>query len=624
MKKLSTITAFVIVLLLIGTSIAFTETAELTPENTVIVSNETDKDFCQDFSVFLQRLSLEWVHIKQPGIPDNIKNKNIIIVGGPDALYTGEIVKDILTENEVNLIRHGSMYHTVVKDSPWADNRVVYVCAGSNRIYTKKAAEESIKSIIKKSKKPEKWVYTPIRWSSEQIQQYIAQLQFVPEDEELPADELAIDVSPDTYEFSPKVSSEDAKKDVERLFYLLSHGYCGYGYFKTRGDFDQAKSDILREVETSSTWSLYDFSEVIHTHLQFIGDGHFVIGAHEYYHHKDFWHSWGTEIWKTEGEYYFVSDNMQWEIIKINEDNPEKFMFPSLNPRGEPVYILGVLSSSSPGTLTLKAEDKHGITHSFNRGLSCSHYDPYVGTEKKIFEEKTISEIPVISVRSFRDAYHGEMEAFVQTAEKYRGEPYLILDIRGNGGGNSEWPRRWVETFTGCNPGSYLTYTKFTSRTTLMGQINYWNDTLIYHPNNRIYKGYLQECEEELRMFNESHSKPYWSELQFYSMQLIPNDTRIIVLTDSDIWSSGELFINFLRQVENVVIVGENTVGATVFGWKTLHQLPHSKLRVRCGCALYYPSDLHCIEEEGLFPDLWVPPSDVLDYVITAIQKGIL
>ncbi|KYK33950.1 MAG: hypothetical protein AYK19_12680 [Theionarchaea archaeon DG-70-1] len=308
MKKLSTITAFVIVLLLIGTSIAFTETAELTPENTVIVSNETDKDFCQDFSVFLQRLSLEWVHIKQPGIPDNIKNKNIIIVGGPDALYTGEIVKDILTENEVNLIRHGSMYHTVVKDSPWADNRVVYVCAGSNRIYTKKAAEESIKSIIKKSKKPEKWVYTPIRWSSEQIQQYIAQLQFVPEDEELPADELAIDVSPDTYEFSPKVSSEDAKKDVERLFYLLSHGYCGYGYFKTRGDFDQAKSDILREVETSSTWSLYDFSEVIHTHLQFIGDGHFVIGAHEYYHHKDFWHSWGTEIWKTEGEYYFVSD----------------------------------------------------------------------------------------------------------------------------------------------------------------------------------------------------------------------------------------------------------------------------------------------------------------------------
>lgn len=275
-----------------------------------------------------------------------------------------------------------------------------------------------------------------------------------------------------------------------KLFY-------SFGYFKARGEFNQAKSDILKELETSSTWSLYDFSEVIHTHLQFIGDGHLVIGAHEYYHHKDFWHSWGIEIWKTEGEYYFVSDNKQWKIVKINEDNPEKFMVPSLNPRGELVYILGVLSPSSPGTLALKAEDEHGITQSFNRGLSYSHYDPYVGTEKKIFEEKIISEIPVISVRSFADAYHSEMEAFVQTAEKYRGEPYLILDIRGNGGGNSEWPRRWVETFTGYNPGSYLTYTKFTSRTTLMGQINYWNDTLIYYPNNRIYnlrmdrKGFL-------------------------------------------------------------------------------------------------------------------------------------
>jgi len=76
--------------------------------------------------------------------------------------------------------------------------------------------------------------------------------------------------------------------------------------------------------------------------------------------------------------------------------------------------------------------------------------------------------------------------------------------------------------------------------------------------------------------------------------------------------------------VDNVTFVGENSAGAHTFGWVTLHQLPRSKFRVFCGCTLYFPIDLTCIEEKGFFPDLWVPAGDALDYVLEAIEKGIL
>ena len=65
----------------------------VTPFNTVILSNETDGDFCKDFSVILDRLTLDWVYLKTPDIPDKIKDKNLIILGGPDAPCTGILSK---------------------------------------------------------------------------------------------------------------------------------------------------------------------------------------------------------------------------------------------------------------------------------------------------------------------------------------------------------------------------------------------------------------------------------------------------------------------------------------------------------------------------------------------------
>ena len=57
----------------------------LTPENTVILSNETDASFCKDFSVLLRQTSLQWIVLDSAEVPESARDKNIILIGRPDA-----------------------------------------------------------------------------------------------------------------------------------------------------------------------------------------------------------------------------------------------------------------------------------------------------------------------------------------------------------------------------------------------------------------------------------------------------------------------------------------------------------------------------------------------------------
>ena len=64
---------------------ASTEVNDITPENTVILSNQTDESFCKDFSVLLRRLTPEWIVLESPSIPEAVKDRNLIIIGELDA-----------------------------------------------------------------------------------------------------------------------------------------------------------------------------------------------------------------------------------------------------------------------------------------------------------------------------------------------------------------------------------------------------------------------------------------------------------------------------------------------------------------------------------------------------------
>ncbi len=73
------------------------EPGDVTPENTVILANQTDARFSLDFSVLLSQLRLEWVILDSAVLPESVMDKNLILMGHPDAENTGEIIRGILT-----------------------------------------------------------------------------------------------------------------------------------------------------------------------------------------------------------------------------------------------------------------------------------------------------------------------------------------------------------------------------------------------------------------------------------------------------------------------------------------------------------------------------------------------
>ncbi|MBU7032605.1 MAG: hypothetical protein HXS53_08740 [Theionarchaea archaeon] len=586
---------------------------ELTISNTIIISNKTDELFCRDFSPFLKRISLDWIAIESPELPETLKHKNVIIIGGPDAEYTGKMVINLLEEKEAQYLREDGNSLVLKKENPWDDSRTTYILAGSDRTGTKRAAEEGIRSIMEEASDQSTWVRSPISVkSAREIREYIAQFQFIPQTEELTNEDLAFDVHATDYK---DVTRDEAREDVEYLFYLISHGYSGYEFFKQRGDFDQANRGILERLEDQPLWSPREFSDLIHEHLSFISDGHFCVGFHYYYEHEDFWHNGDVELQMIQGDYYLTSDHMTWKVHSVNGESPPDYIFPSLNCEGEPVYIFGVLSKSLPEPLQIIAT-KGTEQRTFEIGLGCSDF-----SSGDLFLEENHDGIPVIAVRSFYDLYHIELEQFLKTAFMYKGGEYLILDIRGNGGGMSHWPEEWVKEFSGKSLG-YFTNTKLGNRTTIMGRVN----SIMFFRENLSDPTYLEYSvryyEKLLSDLDQGRQAPTWTPLEIPRIQSVSNTTTVILLTDKITASAGEVLIGYLRQLDNIIIVGENSAGVCTFWSKLPYRLPNSNLPVALSPSLNFPADLEFIEERGMFPDLWVPSGCALEYALKAIKKG--
>ncbi len=124
------------------------------------------------------------------------------------------------------------------------------------------------------------------------------------------------------------------------------------------------------------------------------------------------------------------------------------------------------------------------------------------------------------------------------------------------------------------------------------------------------------------RRFEDGKSQPDWVGPFFPQMPLIPNDTTVVIVTNGRVASAGEGLVMRASQAENVVLVGENTMGCLTFGNAGIHQLPHSRLRVKMPINFGLYLDGKPREEIGIAPDFWVPAADAVNYTVAAIRNG--
>jgi hypothetical protein len=392
----------------------------------------------------------------------------------------------------------------------------------------------------------------------------------------------------------------------------------GYAFFNEHGEFDQARERILQELPSQSSWSSNDFASLLHDHLSFVVDCHMKIGDFQYASHQDFWYDTRLELTLESGGYQFAADDTAYTVVSINGGDPAPFVLPSLNDQGEPIYRLGLLSSAEPAPLLLTAANETG-ERQLEIELQRSNFTYF---SEDIFREDIIGGIPVVRVRSFSEPHADALNQFVKTARSHRGEPVIIVDIRGNHGGNERWPIDWIRGVTGERVESVFIFSELTRKTTMAGRANVVAYLYDRTPNANVYRDDAARHTHIAEAFERGERQPNWVGPYFPLVPLIPNDTTVILVINGSTASAGKGLIMRLSQAGNVVLVGENSMGCLTFGNAGAHQLPHSKLMVWLPINFGLYLDKEFREEEGLMPDLWVPAADAVNFGVAAVRRG--
>jgi plastocyanin len=119
----------------------------------VLLANDIDYGLAEDFYGFLGNKGMEVVRVTAGEFAANKKEKFIVILGGPDAYDgVGEIVQEVLSDEEEKLIREKGSRKMIVKTNVWRKGQVVHVIAGSDRNQTKKAHEDNKEKLDKNVK----------------------------------------------------------------------------------------------------------------------------------------------------------------------------------------------------------------------------------------------------------------------------------------------------------------------------------------------------------------------------------------------------------------------------------------------------------------------------------------
>lgn len=123
---------------------------DLAPQKRLtIIANSIDKEFATGLIKFFENKDVEISYAKFKEVESYKNEKFLLILGGPDATGgVGDIVKEVLTNNEQNAIRKQSTRKMYVKTNSWAQGQKIVVVAGSNREETKASHQENQNQIL--------------------------------------------------------------------------------------------------------------------------------------------------------------------------------------------------------------------------------------------------------------------------------------------------------------------------------------------------------------------------------------------------------------------------------------------------------------------------------------------
>lgn len=396
--------------------------------------------------------------------------------------------------------------------------------------------------------------------------------------------------------------------DVEELFIVLECFYGLYGYYGGNEIFDDAKNNIISQISMAEELDSTKFKNILTHNLNFITDNHFLIDGQAINTEGKYYYYYNDESYFLDSKGYFKNINgNKIYIRKINNSiDVSNYMKQSINKKGELTYNIGLVENEVPQDIVVQYDiGSQEIPLKRTVPMSVS----------RIYEEYFIEEIPVIAIPSMPSQYDNTKEVasqFLESAKKFKNEDVLIIDIRGNKGGDLLTPAKWILEYTGEKPRSDA-YSALAYTSSLHSEV----EESIFEVDNK-------ELQELLYILSAKEINKYWIQLGEKGRgEPIKNDNIIFILVDGNTASSAERFVDYMRNIENTVIVGTNTNGTAIGVEGIRIKLGFSGLEINIGTHMNIFNEEVFKESRGFTPDIFIESQYALEYVVELIHRYI-
>jgi len=322
-------------------------------------------------------------------------------------------------------------------------------------------------------------------------------------------------------------------------------------------------------------------------------------------------------FYEDNNKFYTYIDQDLFYLKSIDEEDPTKYMKLSLDENGDMVFNIGVLSDTYDASipLTLLFESRKGLRQ---ETLSLFEYIPLYKEETKSYNYYEIDGIPILDVNCLCRVTPDDntIEEFIKDSKKMRNKDTIIIDLRNNNGGSMVNVEEWYKGFTGSKLQKDIIQSGLYTNTSV---------SLSKH-NFEVKKNESDEtknkCLEVISGYESEKYFPGWSNIKYEEFNPPENKVKIFILLDESTASASEFFTYYLRKLDNVTLVGTNTNGCVLTGNCNSAYLPNSKIPLHISHKIYMNKEFHSIEGLGIFPDLWVKPTQALDRVVKYINKN--
>lgn len=419
-----------------------------------------------------------------------------------------------------------------------------------------------------------------------------------------------------------ELTKEEAISDINFLFNTLKYSYAGYIYFGGDEVWNNAKNKIIDSINSyEDKITSKDLEQILFNNLSFVQDGHFSINFNSTLQKSNFYYSEEFEVKEDEQGYYINYLNDKWYIKSINNDsNVKNYIKLSLNKNGELCNYIGFLSKANyfkQIKVVLSSANQEQIIYvKLTRSNSISHSNQTTG-----YNYEKIDGVPIFTMKRMYniDSNDNSVELFAESANKSKNEDVVIIDIRGNIGGNDFGVNEWFKNFTGETPNKNRTFISLTSliNNTLIKRA-FGEDITTENTQDSISESALSQRSNLLELANSNENKWFIKILKNNEVNLVKNNTKVFVLIDNNTASSGEVFVRNLKNVENVIFVGTNTAGLGISDATNECILPNSKITIIYGSNLRLYNSF--TEGIGFEPDIWINSSDSLDRILKLIN----